>query len=102
MTAVSPITDMAAITLESTFVLSKDAVFRELDGEAVILDLNAGTYFGLNGVGTRIWQLIERHGRLAAVFDDLCREYDAPPDVLEQDLLALVARLEEARLGEVK
>ena len=101
MTSVSPITDMASISLESSFVLSKDAVFRELDGEAVILDLNAGTYFGLNGVGTRIWQLIERHGRLGAVLDDLCREYDAPPDVLEQDLLALVARLEEARLGEV-
>jgi hypothetical protein len=32
----------------------------------------------------------------------LCREYDAAPAVLEQDLIALVSRLEEARLGEVK
>jgi hypothetical protein len=93
---------MRAVSLESRFALSKDAMFRDLDGEAVILDLSSGTYFGLNAVGTRIWQLIERHGRLDAVLDELCREYDAAPDELEKDLLELVARLAEARLGEVK
>lgn len=94
--------DMRAATLENTFILSKDALFRDLNGEAVILDVDSGTYFGLNAVGTRMWQLIEQHGRLAAVFDELCREYEVAPDKLETDLLELVSRLAEARLGEVK
>jgi hypothetical protein len=93
---------MASISLESTFLLSKHAVFRELDGEAVILDLEAGVYFGLNGLGARIWQLIDRHGRLRDVFDALYQEYEVAPDVLERDLLALVGRLAESRLGEVQ
>jgi hypothetical protein len=93
---------MTPISLDNSFAVSKDAVFRDLDGEAVILDLQSGTYFGLNAVGAHIWQLMERHGALRAVFDDLCREYDAPPAVLEQDLIALVSRLATARLGEVK
>jgi hypothetical protein len=93
---------MAPISLANTFIPSKDAVFRDLDGEAVILHLDSGTYFGLNAVGTRIWQLLERDGRLTAVLDDLRAEYDAAPDVLERDLLDVVARLVEARLGEVK
>ena len=93
---------MAPISLANTFIPSKDAVFRDLDGEAVILHLDSGTYFGLNAVGTRIWQLMERDGRLTAVLGDLRTEYDAPPDVLELDLLDLVARLVDARLGEVK
>ena len=93
---------MRSAALENTFILSKDALFRDLDGEAVILDLDSGTYFGLNAVGTRIWQLIQQHGRLMAVFDELCREYDVAPDKLESDLLELVSRLVEARLGEVK
>jgi hypothetical protein len=93
---------MVPISLANTFIPSKDAVFRDLDGEAVILHLDSGTYFGLNAVGTRIWQLMERDGRLTAVLDDLSTEYDAPPDVLERDLLDLVARLVDARLGEVK
>lgn len=93
---------MRAVSLEDTFILSKDTMFRDLDGEAVILDLTSGTYFGLNAVGTRIWQLIEQHGRLKAVHDELCREYDAAPNELERDLLELVARLADARLGEMK
>ena len=93
---------MAPISLANTFIPSKDAVFRDLDGEAVILHLDSGTYFGLNAVGTRIWQLMERDGRLTAVLDDLRTEYDAPADVLERDLLDLVARLVDARLGEVE
>ncbi len=93
---------MTQISLDNSFTISKDALFRDLDGEAVILNLHAGTYFGLNAVGTHIWQLIERHGGLRTVFDELCREYDAAPAILEGDLIALVARLQEARLGEVK
>jgi hypothetical protein len=92
---------MPRVSLEDTFVISKDAVFRELQGEAVILDLNAGTYFGLNEVGTRIWQLIEQNGSLRTVFETLCAEYDAAPEALEQDLLSLVTSLADARLGRV-
>jgi len=93
---------MRSPSLENTFTISKDALFRDVGGEAVILDLASGTYFGLNAVGTRIWQLIEQHGRLAAVLDELCREYDAAPEELEADLIGLVSRLAEARLGDVK
>jgi Coenzyme PQQ synthesis protein D (PqqD) len=93
---------MHSVSLDNTFILSKDAVFRDLHGEAVILDLGSGTYFGLNTVGTRIWQLIEQHGRLKTVFDELCREYDAAPGELERDLLELVARLADVRLVEAK
>ena len=93
---------MTPISLANTFIPSTDAIFRDLDGEAVILHLDSGTYFGLNAVGTRIWQLMARDGRLTTVLDDLHSEYEAPPDVLERDLLDLVTRLVEARLGEVK
>jgi hypothetical protein len=91
-------TRMRTVSLENTVTLGKDTVFRELDGEAVILDLGSGTYFGLNAVGTRIWQLIDQHGRLAVVLDELCQEYDADRDVLQRDLLELVGRLADARL----
>jgi hypothetical protein len=92
---------MSEISLEDTFTISKDAVFRDLDGEGVILDLNAGTYFGLNKVGARMWQLIAEKGALKAVFEALCAEYDAAPEIVERDLLDLVNSLAEARLGHV-
>jgi hypothetical protein len=84
---------MPALTLDSRVTTGPDAVFRELDGEAVILNLDTGLYFGLNDVGTRIWQLIETHTDLRRVFEILRVEFDVADDRLQTDLLALVENL---------
>ena len=41
------------------FSISKEVLSQELNGETVLLDLQGESYFGLNEVGTRIWQLIQ-------------------------------------------
>ena len=82
-----------ALTLSDSVEVVPDVVFRELDGEAVILNLDSGTYFGLDEIGTRIWTLIREHGALQPVFDTLQREFDVDPATLEEDLLALVSDL---------
>lgn len=79
--------------LGDRLTVSPDVVFRELEGEAVLLDLESGTYFGLNAVGTRIWSLIQERDSLRAVLDAITAEYDARPEVLERDLLRLAAEL---------
>jgi Coenzyme PQQ synthesis protein D (PqqD) len=84
---------MTATTLDAAFRIPDDVIFRELDGEAVVLNLDTGIYFGLDAVGTRIWRLIEERKALKAVLDTLIDEYDAPPDHLQRDLLAFVERL---------
>jgi hypothetical protein len=84
---------MDAVSLSDSFRASADVVFRELDGEAVLLDLARGTYFGLDTVGTRVWQLLGEHGRLELVLAAMLEEYDVEAPTLERDLLALVAEL---------
>ena len=79
--------------IDDCFTLSQAAVFRDLDGEAVILDLESGRYFGLDGVGTRIWQLLAERGSLRAVHAALLADFDAPSAVLESDLLAFAGEL---------
>lgn len=82
-----------AIVLDSTVSPSDDAVFRELEGESVLLNLETGMYYGLDAVGTRAWQLASSAGSLRAVRDALVEEYDAEPAVIERDLLALAESL---------
>jgi hypothetical protein len=84
---------MTAPTLDAAFRIPDDVVFRELDGEAVVLNLDTGIYFGLDVIGTRIWRLIEARKPLRIVLGTMVEEYDAPPDRLERDLLAFVERL---------
>ena len=55
-------------------------------------------YFGLDPVGTRLWQLIETHGQLRPVLEAALQEFDVSRDVLERDLIELVSRLSEKEL----
>jgi hypothetical protein len=79
--------------LDQTVRVPDDVLFRELQGEAVILNLASSTYFGLDAVGTRVWQLCAAHGSLRTVFDAMQREFDAPDETLRSDLLTFVDEL---------
>ena len=89
---------MATLTLDRTVRIGDDTIFRELAGEAVLLQLEDGMYFGLDRVGTRLWQLLAERGRLRDVFDRARDEFDVDAATLERDLLALVERLASRKL----
>lgn len=89
---------MPNLSMETALRASDDVVFREVYGEAVILNLVTGIYFGLDSVGTRIWQLIEEHHQLSMVLTQLGLEYEASEENLERDLLRLVTELKEKGL----
>lgn len=78
---------------DTVFEVAPDVVFRDLQGEAVILHLGTGTYFGLDEVGTRAWQLMAEHRTLAEVCSSLAEEFEAPADRIERDLIAFVGQL---------
>jgi len=88
--------------LPQRVVLSSEAMFQEIGGEGVILDLASSTYFGLDEVGVRLWQLLQTNPDLQAACDTLLAEYEVEPDQLEQDLLKLVSQLGEAGLAKVE
>ena len=77
---------------------SPDVVFRDLEGEAVILDLASGTYFGLNEVGTRVWRLVDEGRDAAQIVDAVAAEYDADRTTIEQDVARLLDALSARRL----
>ena len=69
-----------------------------MGGEAVLLDMASEQYFGLDPVGTRIWNLLDGETGLASIHATLREEYDADPTRIGDDLLALAESLEQAGL----
>ena len=90
------------LTLEARVAVSPDVMLQEVGGEGVLLDLKSESYFGLDGVGTRIWRLVEDDGNLKVVHAKLLDEYDVEPARLEDDLGELIGRLVEAGLVNVE
>ncbi len=80
-----------------------DTVFaQEVDGEMVLLDMNSENYFGLDEVGTTIWQAMGQGKSLQEVLESVLKEYDVESDVLEKDLIRFVIQLLDNQLIEVK
>ena len=89
--------------LETVLSADADVVAREVGGETVLLHLGSGTYFGLNEVGGRIWQLLDQGDTtLGALCEAIEAEFDAPRDVVEADLLALAAQLVDNGLAQAR
>lgn len=88
--------------LPQQVILSPEAMFQEIGGEGVILDLSSSSYFGLDEVGVRLWQLLQADASLQAAHDALLAEYEVEPAQLEQDLEKLIAQLVEAGLAKVE
>ena len=82
--------------------VSPDALFREIQGESVILDLRSQRYFGLDVVGTRMWELLAEHREPSMVADAILHEFEVERPEVERDLETLIAELEAAELITVK
>lgn len=77
---------------------SEDVVWRNLQGESVLLDLKSGVYFGLDAVGTRIWTLLQAHHDLQTVLQELLREYEVGEEMCARDLMDLVSAMADKGL----
>jgi hypothetical protein len=80
------------------FKIAENVLFQELDGEAVLLSLDEGCYFGLDELGTRIWKLIEDDLDESQVVEKIVEEYDVEPEQARRDLDNFLGDLEESGL----
>lgn len=74
----------------------------ELDGEAVVLNVDTGLYHGLDPVGSRIWTLVQQGVSFRGLREQLLEEYDVAPEVLTADLRRVLGEMRAAGLIEVR
>jgi len=89
-----------AFTPRTVLVAAREQVSAEVEGEAVILNLADGVYYGLDGVGARVWEMLREPRSLAEVRDAITAEYDVDADTAWRDLLELLGDLRARRLVE--
>lgn len=92
----------AVLSRRSVVVAAKDQVSCDLAGEAAILNIKNGVYYGLDPVGARIWKLIQQARSVDEVREALVEEYEVESERCEQDLITLLEKLLAEGLIEVK
>ncbi len=84
-------------------VAAADGVMvRDLDGEAVVLDLKTEKYFGLDEVAAAMWTALTGAETIRAAYEALLAAYDVEPEQLEADMAKLISNLAEHGLLVVK
>jgi hypothetical protein len=83
---------------ERRFAIRDGVMFNRVGGELVLLDLDHGTYLGLDPVGSRFWDLITSEATFGGAVDTMLGEYDVTREQLERDLEELLAELQKHEL----
>ena len=86
------------MNLSDKITIPTQVMARQVGQETVILDLASGTYFGLDPVGARIWQLMVECKTLAEVCQSMLAEYEVTGEKIEFDVLALAQELSAKQL----
>ncbi len=88
--------------LSQKITFSQSVFAQEVDGEMVLLDMESENYFGLDEVGTAIWQAMQENESLQEVFEVLMEQYEVEAEVLQNDLSEFVDKLLESGLVKVE
>jgi hypothetical protein len=83
------------IGMETVVVRDRDVIYSEMDGEAVMVSMERGEYYGMNVTGTRIWNELENPVKVADLCAGLKTRYNVSQDKCESDVLKFLNLMAE-------
>ena len=89
---------MTNLNLEQKVIVSDDVLFQILGGETVLLNMETEQYFGLNEIGSKIWELISKEKKISEVLTELLNEYEVDHETLKNDLSSILLKMEAKKL----
>ena len=88
-------------SLDNTVAQRKGFVVADVDGEKVMLSIEKGKYFGLNSMGSRIWEMLEKPITVREMVAALVIEYDVEEKTCRQDVQTFLNKLYTQELDEL-
>ena len=76
-------------------------VAADVAGETVLMSLERSRCYGLGGIGSEIWSKLASPVRVADLVEELDGQYEAPPGVVERDVLQLLTQLADEGLIQI-
>ena len=66
--------------------------------QCILLDVDSGNYYALDEVSDRIWELCDGDHSVSAMVEAICRDFEAPAEDVEADVLAFLGEMASERL----
>jgi len=88
------------LNLDSRIQRSSEPMQAHLDDELVMMSVERGSYYGLDPVGSKIWELLEEPMTVRELVDKLLEIYEVDPATCEKETLEFLASMQEEQLLE--
>ena len=84
---------MSQISSHSKLVRSPDLVSTNMDNEIVMMSIEKGEYYGIGGVGTDVWELLQEPITIDEILNSVCPEYDISEEGCRSEIDAFISEL---------
>ena len=91
----TPLDSNSIITQKQGLVVS------EIDGETVMMSVERGNYYGMDLIGSRIWEIVKEPQSLNDIVKHLTKEYNVSKDQCEKDVIEYLIKLSEENIIEI-
>jgi len=75
------------VTLQSIISRNPEIIHSAMDDEVVMMSVDQGLFFGVDKIGTHIWNLLETPAKVEALIEKLVSHYDFEPELCKNDTL---------------
>ena len=90
------------ITTDTVISQIEEIVDSDIDGETVMMSIENGKYYGLDDIGSRIWELIEKPIKVSDLIDTLLERFDVDRETCERDVLKFLNELNDDKVLKVE
>jgi len=83
------------LTQNSLLIRNPDLIGADMDGEMVMMSIDKGAYYGINNIGSHIWNLLENEMTVLAIIDSVCDTYEVEAKQAHKDIMEFLINLLE-------
>ncbi len=84
---------MTDLTPDTALIRNPELVAAEMDGDLVMMSIDNGEYYGVGGVGPRIWELLESPRTVEQITAAIVEEFEVEADSCREDMLGFIRQL---------
>jgi hypothetical protein len=89
---------MKELTSRTLLIRDPDLVAADMDGDLVMMSIDHGEYYGVGGVGPRVWELLQQPITVEDITAVICDEFDVEADRCREDINGFARQLLEMGL----
>jgi hypothetical protein len=84
---------MTTFTIDTLLTRNPDLIATDMDGDTVMMSIERGAYYGVAGVGSRVWELLAQPATIAQMAPLICAEFEVDELTCRADLQKFVQDL---------